>query len=343
VCFILLVRGSIGLRIFAKFGLFELKPVTTLQILSLAACYALCTPLSNLSLAFNSVGFYQMMKILTTPYVAVIESVFYGAKFTTPIKISLAIVTVGVLMASVNDVEVSCGVCALHGGLCVVCARAMSGMVHVLCMRPLYTPRSLRRGHDSLVDWGRHGRMRVQTLPAPTLPPSLGSPGELHRHRVRSRLHGCHGAVPDLRGPEAEGAGSELYPAAHEHGAGCTHPHHAHTHTPETRVPGQHCAVTLDARVHHLCTHDSPSPSPSPVQVPVSALIVLVLVPFLDNTGIFFEQANSLVNYEFTTVGAPPCPTQPWGGSWLLEFAAWCTLLLVTGCGVQLVAGGHSL
>jgi hypothetical protein len=110
VCLCACVRACrIGLRIFAAFGLFELKPVTVMQILPLAACYALCTPLSNLSLAFNSVGFYQMMKILTTPYVAVIESVFYGAKFTTPIKVSLGIVTLGVLMASVNDVEVGGG------------------------------------------------------------------------------------------------------------------------------------------------------------------------------------------------------------------------------------------
>ena len=48
----------------------------------------------------------QMMKILTTPYVAFVEATFYGATFTTPIKVSLGIVTVGVLLASVNDVEV---------------------------------------------------------------------------------------------------------------------------------------------------------------------------------------------------------------------------------------------
>lgn len=101
--------GRIGLRIFSKFGLFEWKQVTWKQIGSLAACYALCTPLSNLSLAFNSVGFYQMLKILTTPYVAFVEATFYGAKFSTPIKASLGLVTIGVMLASVNDVEVRRG------------------------------------------------------------------------------------------------------------------------------------------------------------------------------------------------------------------------------------------
>ena len=67
------IATAIGLRIMGKAGLFEMKKLSVLQVLPLAACYALCTPLSNLSLAFNSVGFYQMMKILTTPYVAVIH------------------------------------------------------------------------------------------------------------------------------------------------------------------------------------------------------------------------------------------------------------------------------
>jgi solute carrier family 35, member E3 len=36
--------------------------------------------------------------------------------------------------------------------------------------------------------------------------------------------------------------------------------------------------------------------------VPVSAVITLFLTPFLDRTGIFFEEEHSLVNYEFTMV-----------------------------------------
>lgn len=88
-------------------GLFEAKPLSVMQVLPLAACYALCTPLSNLSLAFNSVGFYQMMKILTTPYVAIIQGMFYGVVFSSQIRLALAIVVVGVIFATVNDVEVN--------------------------------------------------------------------------------------------------------------------------------------------------------------------------------------------------------------------------------------------
>ncbi len=94
------------MRVFSAFGLFEIKRVPTAAIFSLAVAYALSTPLSNLSLSYNSVGFYQLMKILTTPYVAFVESVFYGKHLSRPVQVSLAFVTVGVLMASSTDVEV---------------------------------------------------------------------------------------------------------------------------------------------------------------------------------------------------------------------------------------------
>ena len=95
------------MRLFSRLGLFDVKDVPVRQILPLAAAYALSTPLSNLSLSYNSVGFYQLMKILTTPYVATVETLFYGAHYSREVKVSLAVVTVGVLLASSHDVEVS--------------------------------------------------------------------------------------------------------------------------------------------------------------------------------------------------------------------------------------------
>ncbi len=101
------VFTSVGLFFMEKAGLFTHKAITTMQVLPLAASYALCVPLSNLSLAYNSVGFYQMMKILTTPYVAIIETYFYGASFESQVKVSLVVVVIGVVMATVNDFEVN--------------------------------------------------------------------------------------------------------------------------------------------------------------------------------------------------------------------------------------------
>ena len=53
---------AIGLRIMASQGLFTPKPVPLMKVLPIAAAYALSIPLSNLSLAFNSVGMYQMVR-----------------------------------------------------------------------------------------------------------------------------------------------------------------------------------------------------------------------------------------------------------------------------------------
>ena len=36
--------------------------------------------------------------------------------------------------------------------------------------------------------------------------------------------------------------------------------------------------------------------------MPISAVCVLMLVPFLDSTGLFIAQPNSLVDYTFTIV-----------------------------------------
>ena len=52
-----------GLRLMAWQKLFTPKPVALLQVLPIATAYALSIPLSNLSLAFNSVGVYQMVRV----------------------------------------------------------------------------------------------------------------------------------------------------------------------------------------------------------------------------------------------------------------------------------------
>jgi solute carrier family 35 protein E3 len=98
---------SLGLRAAAACGLFDLKSLPFRQVLPIAACCALSTPLSNLSLSLNTIGFYQMMKILTTPYSVAIEMAFHGVQFSKSVLASLVLVTVGVAVATVNDINVS--------------------------------------------------------------------------------------------------------------------------------------------------------------------------------------------------------------------------------------------
>ena len=120
---------AVGLDIMGKhLGVFKPKPVPVRDIAPIAIAYAFSIPLSNLSLAFNSVGFYQMVrrtprlcrcdqqtphalhaqiKILTTPFIALIQAMFLGQVFSRQVQLALTVVVAGVILASVNDFQVS--------------------------------------------------------------------------------------------------------------------------------------------------------------------------------------------------------------------------------------------
>jgi len=59
----------------------------------------------NLSLSYNSVGFYQITKLVLVPVTLVINALMYSTYTTTKIKISLFILLAGVGVATVTDVQ----------------------------------------------------------------------------------------------------------------------------------------------------------------------------------------------------------------------------------------------
>jgi len=59
----------------------------------------------NVSLALNSVGFYQVTKLTIVPVTLVISYMCYGESTSNKIKLSLAILLAGVGIATVSDVE----------------------------------------------------------------------------------------------------------------------------------------------------------------------------------------------------------------------------------------------
>ncbi len=129
---------AVGLDIMGKhFGVFKPKPVPLRDIAPIAVAYAFSIPLSNLSLAYNSVGFYQMVwkrgatcqldlpaarvllsqiKILTTPFIALIQAAFLGHVFSRQVQLALTVVVAGVILASVNDFQVSRSSCRITSG-----------------------------------------------------------------------------------------------------------------------------------------------------------------------------------------------------------------------------------
>jgi len=75
----------------------------------------------NLSLTYNSVGFYQVTKLVMIPVTLAINAIFYGVTTSTKIKLSLLLILGGVGVATVTDEELR----PLGFGCCAVLATAM--------------------------------------------------------------------------------------------------------------------------------------------------------------------------------------------------------------------------
>ena len=73
----------------------------------------------NFSLDYNSVGFYQVTKLLCVPAMLLIQSYFYQQHFSAKVKLALLVVLAGVGAATVSDVELNAAGCVM-GGLAVL-------------------------------------------------------------------------------------------------------------------------------------------------------------------------------------------------------------------------------
>jgi solute carrier family 35 protein E3 len=103
--FIHFIFTFVGLEVCRQFGVFEKKDVEIKKVLPLCVSFCGFVALTNLSLVYNSVGFYQLIKVLTTPIIVVIQTLFYNETFSLKIKLSLALTCVGVAIATVTDSE----------------------------------------------------------------------------------------------------------------------------------------------------------------------------------------------------------------------------------------------
>eukprot|EP01026_Neomeris_dumetosa_P028628 TRINITY_DN2320_c0_g1_i7.p3 TRINITY_DN2320_c0_g1~~TRINITY_DN2320_c0_g1_i7.p3 ORF type:complete len:345 (+),score=20.86 TRINITY_DN2320_c0_g1_i7:49-1083(+) len=61
----------------------------------------------NLSLMVNSVGFYQIAKLLIIPFVALVEFFFYNRRFTSQMLAAMFVTVCGVAIVTVSDVEIN--------------------------------------------------------------------------------------------------------------------------------------------------------------------------------------------------------------------------------------------
>ena len=98
-----------GIELLSRMGRFEKRPIPTgyeRAFYSLIACWSACNALSNVSLSKNSVGFYQLAKLMITPSLVGFDYLYYGRR-TTPLQAILLLLScLGVGLASVSDVQV---------------------------------------------------------------------------------------------------------------------------------------------------------------------------------------------------------------------------------------------
>lgn len=74
-------------------------------LLTLGMVMSLSTGLANVSLKYNSVGFYQMAKIAVTPSIVLAEFISLGKRVSFLKVLALTVVSIGVAVATVSDLQ----------------------------------------------------------------------------------------------------------------------------------------------------------------------------------------------------------------------------------------------
>ncbi|KAG2669829.1 hypothetical protein I3843_14G052500 [Carya illinoinensis] len=87
--------------------LFEHKPFDPRAVMGFGILNGISIGLLNLSLGFNSVGFYQMTKLAIIPCTVLLETLFFMKKFSRSIQFSLIILLFGVGIATVTDLQLN--------------------------------------------------------------------------------------------------------------------------------------------------------------------------------------------------------------------------------------------
>jgi len=94
----------LGAVVCKQIGMFESKKLSQWDVLSITLFFVGFVVFNNLSLNYNAVGFYQLMKVMTTPVIASIQYFAFGQDLHWKLKLALCPIIVGVAMATVSDI-----------------------------------------------------------------------------------------------------------------------------------------------------------------------------------------------------------------------------------------------
>ncbi|TRY85306.1 hypothetical protein DNTS_034064 [Danionella cerebrum] len=79
----------LGLFVCQKMDIFSPKSLRPSKILLLALSFCGFVVFTNLSLQNNTIGTYQLAKVMTTPVIILIQTIYYRKTFSTKIKLTL--------------------------------------------------------------------------------------------------------------------------------------------------------------------------------------------------------------------------------------------------------------
>jgi len=119
----------LGIASQSHFRLFVPIRLPFIQMIPLCSLFAGFLVLGNLSLAYNSVGFYQLAKIMTTPCVALLQYLLLKTSITRATMAALASICIGVALT--NTGAGAAGTNAL-GALIAIAAFTVTALYQVL-------------------------------------------------------------------------------------------------------------------------------------------------------------------------------------------------------------------
>ncbi|KAG9152523.1 hypothetical protein Leryth_016433 [Lithospermum erythrorhizon] len=95
------------LHVAMRLNFFENKPIEMKTIILFGILNGISIGFLNLSLGFNSIGFYQMTKLAIIPFTVVLETIFLNKQFSKNVKLSLLVLLLGVGIASITDLQLN--------------------------------------------------------------------------------------------------------------------------------------------------------------------------------------------------------------------------------------------
>ena len=97
----------VGLEICARFGMFERKPLKIMSVVPISAAFCGFVLFNNLSLQYNVVGMYQLMKVMTTPCIVCLQYFLYDTTLPMNQLMALVPICVGVVLATVSSIDIN--------------------------------------------------------------------------------------------------------------------------------------------------------------------------------------------------------------------------------------------